>query len=46
MKPDSQRAEHGTEWDARQAANRRLGWIFGGVALALFLIALWKYRPF
>jgi len=29
----------------RQRANVRLAWTFGGIALALFLIAIWKYRP-
>jgi hypothetical protein len=29
----------------RQRANVRLAWTFGGIALALFFIALWKYRP-
>lgn len=32
-------------WAQRQRANARLGWIFGAIAVALFLLALWKYRP-
>ena len=33
------------EWARRQKANVRLGYLFGAVAFALFLVALWKYRP-
>ena len=29
----------------RDRANVRLGWLFGGLALMLFLLAIWKYRP-
>ena len=32
-------------WAQRQRNNARLGWVFGAVALALFLLALWQYRP-
>ena len=32
-------------WAQRQRNNVRLGWLFGAVALALFFVALWKYRP-
>ena len=31
--------------DQRQRNNVRLGWVFGAVALALFFLALWQYRP-
>ncbi len=33
------------EWARRRASSVRLGLILGGVALALFLISIWKYRP-
>lgn len=33
------------EWARRQKNNARLGYVFGGVAVVLFLIAIWKYRP-
>lgn len=36
---------HSDEWAARRASNVRLGLILGAVVLALFLIAIWKYRP-
>ena len=29
----------------RDRANVRLGWLFGALALLLFLLAIWKYRP-
>ena len=29
----------------RDRANARLGWIFGALAVLLFLLAIWKYRP-
>jgi hypothetical protein len=32
-------------WDQRKKNNVRLGWVFAGLALALFLVAIWKYRP-
>lgn len=31
---------------SRQKENVRLGLIFGGVAVLLFLLSLWKFRPF
>ena len=44
--PDSnKKIDDSEEWTRRRAANVRLGLIFGGVALVLFLIAIWKYRP-
>ena len=33
------------EWERRKAGNLRLALVFGGVAVALFLLALWKFRP-
>ena len=33
------------QWARRRASSARLGWILAGVALALFAISLWKYRP-
>ncbi|MBK9347025.1 MAG: hypothetical protein IPN06_11680 [Burkholderiales bacterium] len=32
-------------WAQRQRNNVRLAWVFGALAVALFLVALWKYRP-
>jgi hypothetical protein len=32
-------------WNQRRRNNVRLGWVFAGLALALFLLAIWKYRP-
>ncbi len=32
-------------WERRKKNNVRLGWMFAGLALALFLVAIWKYRP-
>ena len=33
------------EWARRRKANVQLGLAFGALAIALFLVALWKYRP-
>ena len=33
------------EWARRRRANVRLGLLFGGIALLIFLASLWKYRP-
>lgn len=33
------------EWARRRASSVRLGLILGGIAVALFLISIWKYRP-
>lgn len=32
-------------WAARKRNNVRLAWAFGGLALFLFVMALWKLRP-
>ena len=32
-------------WAQRQRNNVRLAWVFGALAVALFFVALWKYRP-
>lgn len=32
-------------WEARKRNNVRLAWAFGGVAIFLFVMALWKLRP-
>lgn len=32
-------------WAQRQRNNVRLAWVFGALAVALFFLALWKYRP-
>jgi hypothetical protein len=34
------------EWARRRAASIRLAWMFGGVAVLVFVLALWKFRPF
>lgn len=34
------------EWDKRKRSNKRLGYIFGVIVLAIFLGSIWKYRPF
>lgn len=33
------------EWARRRKSNVQLGFAFGGLALVLFVIALFKYRP-
>jgi hypothetical protein len=33
------------EWASRRKNNLRLAYLMGGVAVAIFLISLWKYRP-
>jgi hypothetical protein len=44
--PDSnKKVADSEEWTRRRASNVRLAWMLGGVVLALFLIAIWKYRP-
>ena len=32
-------------WAQRRRNNVRLAWAFGGVAIFLFVMALWKLRP-
>jgi hypothetical protein len=32
--------------ERRSTANERLGWIIGAVAVGIFLLSLWKFRPF
>ncbi len=34
------------EWEKRKRSNKRLGYIFGAIVLAIFLGSIWKYRPF
>lgn len=34
------------EWEKRKRDNKRLGYIFGAIVLAIFLGSIWKYRPF
>ncbi len=34
------------EWARRRASNVRLALLFGGVAALVFVLALWKFRPF
>ena len=33
------------EWARRKRASVRLGWGFALLALALFALSIWKYRP-
>jgi uncharacterized protein (UPF0303 family) len=33
------------EWARRKKNNVRLAYLMGGIAVAIFLISLWKYRP-
>ena len=33
------------EWASRQKNNVRLAYLMGAIAVAIFLISLWKYRP-
>ena len=34
------------EWEKRKRGNKRLGYVFGVIVLAIFLGSIWKYRPF
>ncbi|TXT39788.1 MAG: hypothetical protein FD135_1893 [Comamonadaceae bacterium] len=34
------------EWETRKRGNKRLGYVFGVIVLAIFLGSIWKYRPF
>ncbi len=34
------------EWTRRRASNVRLAVLLGGIALLVFVLALWKFRPF
>jgi hypothetical protein len=34
------------EWARRHAANVRLALAFGAIAVLVFALALWKFRPF
>lgn len=46
VKDTAQKASVPAEvWEARKRNNVRLAWAFGGVALFLFAMALWKLRP-
>jgi hypothetical protein len=33
------------EWARRKKNNVRLAYLMGGVAVVIFLISIWKYRP-
>lgn len=33
-------------WEQRRRNNLRLGWALGVLAMVLFAMALWKFRPF
>ena len=33
------------EWARRQKSNVRLAYLMGGIAVVIFLISIWKYRP-
>lgn len=45
MDPERIAAGEPEAWAHRRASNLRLAWILAGVAFALFLFALWKFRP-
>jgi len=34
------------EWTRRHASSVRLAWVFGAVAVLVFVLALWNLRPF
>lgn len=34
------------QWEQRKRNNLRLGWALGVLAMVLFAMALWKFRPF
>jgi hypothetical protein len=44
-KPETPPNANDDYWVQRRRNNARLGWVFGGVAFLVFLIALWKFRP-
>jgi len=33
------------EWASRRKNNVRLAYVMGAIAVALFLLSIWKYRP-
>ncbi len=33
------------EWASRRKNNLRLAYLMGAIAVVIFLISLWKYRP-
>jgi hypothetical protein len=33
------------EWEKRKRDNKRLGYVFAGIVLLIFLASIWKYRP-
>lgn len=33
------------EWASRRKNNVRLAYLMGGIAVVIFLISIWKYRP-
>ena len=44
--PDLQNINDAALWEKRKRDNKRLGYIFGAIVLAIFLGSIWKYRPF
>jgi len=48
MKPHEPDSVNGDqpEWANRSAANIRLAMLLGGLAVLVFVLALWKFRPF
>lgn len=45
--PDMQNSgEDAALWEKRKRDNKRLGYLFGVIVLAIFLGSIWKYRPF
>ena len=45
MKPTEHNRTDSAEWQRRKAASARLGLVIGAMAVVLFLLSIWKYRP-
>lgn len=43
--PDQRPLADSPEWAGRRKNNLKLGLALGGFVLAIFLLAIWKYRP-
>lgn len=35
----------GPDWSSRRAASIKLALVFGALALVVYLVAIWKFRP-
>jgi len=46
---DEQKLHHSdfdqAEWGRRKRDNKRLGYLFAGIVVLIFLASIWKYRP-